>query len=88
MFYTRIKGTSDSLIDINLNDNPELLKKSVKLLSQIQTAHIPQINKLDDESLPYKDKDYFYWNKTTIQGNYSIKLKLSIQAEISLTVFL
>lgn len=41
----------DSLIDINLNDNPELLKKSVKLLSQIQTAHIPQINKLDDESL-------------------------------------
>ena len=38
--------------------------------------------KLDDESLPYKDKDYFYWNKTTIQGNYSIKLRKKIGSEI------
>ena len=34
--------------------------------------------KLDDESLPYKDKNYFYWNKTTEKGNYSIKLRKKI----------
>ena len=38
--------------------------------------------KLDDETLPFKDKDYFYWNKTTVQGNYSIKLRKKIGSEI------
>ena len=31
--------------------------------------------KLDDESLPYKDKEYEYWTKTTTKGNYSSKLR-------------
>jgi len=34
--------------------------------------------KLDDESLPYKDREYEYWTKTTTQGNYSIKLRKKI----------
>ena len=34
--------------------------------------------KLDDESLPYKDKIYEYWTKTTTKGNYSIKLRKKI----------
>jgi len=34
--------------------------------------------KLDDESLPFKDFDYEYWTKTTIKGNYSIKLRKKI----------
>ncbi len=34
--------------------------------------------KLDDESLPYKDNNYVYWNKTTTKGNYSIKLRKKI----------
>ena len=34
--------------------------------------------KLDDESLPYKDIRYEYWTKTTIEGNYSIKLRKKI----------
>ena len=34
--------------------------------------------KLDDESLPYKDKEYEYWTKTTTEGNYSIKLRKKI----------
>jgi len=34
--------------------------------------------KLDDESLPYKDKEYEYWIKTTTKGNYSIKLRKKI----------
>ena len=37
-----------SLIDIDLNTNQELLIQSMKLLSEIQTAHIPQIKKLDE----------------------------------------
>ena len=37
--------------------------------------------KLDDESLPYRDKNYLYWNKTTTQGNYSIKLRKKIGSE-------
>ena len=31
--------------------------------------------KLEDESLPYKDHSYEYWTKTTVEGNYSIKLR-------------
>ncbi len=37
--------------------------------------------KLDDESLPYKDKNYEYWTKTTTKGNYSIKLRRKIGEE-------
>ena len=36
--------------------------------------------KLDDESLRYKDHTYEYWNKTTKEGNYSIKLRNKIGA--------
>tara|TARA_Y100000816_G_scaffold25797_1_gene16570 strand:- start:4872 stop:6947 length:2076 start_codon:yes stop_codon:yes gene_type:complete len=34
--------------------------------------------KLDDESIPFKDKVYEYWTKTTTKGNYSIKLRKKI----------
>ncbi len=34
--------------------------------------------KLDDESLPFKDKSYEYWTKTTKKGNYSIKCRKKI----------
>ena len=34
--------------------------------------------KLDDESLPFKDHTHEYWTKTTIKGNYSIKLRKKI----------
>ena len=37
--------------------------------------------KLDDETLPYKDKEYEYWTKTTTKGNYSIKLRKRIGSE-------
>ena len=38
--------------------------------------------KLDDESLPFKDINYEYWNKTTTKGNYSIKLRKKIGTNI------
>ena len=37
--------------------------------------------KLDDETLPYKDKNFFYWTKTTKKGNYSIKLRKKIGSD-------
>ena len=40
-----------------------------KLFSEIKNRI-----KLDDESLPYKDKVYEYWTKTTKENNYSIPL--------------
>ena len=36
--------------------------------------------KLDDESLPYRDHTYNYWTKTTVEGNYSIKLRKKINS--------
>ena len=56
----------------------------LKDTKKIQTKLFNEIKgriKLDDESLPYKDKDYFYWNKTTAEGNYSIKLRKKIGSE-------
>ena len=37
--------------------------------------------KLDDESLPFKDRTYEYWTKTTSIGNYSIKLRKKINTD-------
>ncbi len=37
--------------------------------------------KLEDESLPFKDKQYEYWTKTTVEGNYSIKLRKKIGSD-------
>ena len=39
--------------------------------------------KLNDESLPYKDHTYEYWTKTTVKGNYSIKLRKKINTNIN-----
>ena len=57
----------------NLKDTNEIKKK---LFDEIKGRI-----KLDDESLPYKDKEYKYWTKTTAEGNYSIKLRKKIGTE-------
>ena len=50
------------------------LKNTKKLQKELFNEIKGRI-KLDDESLPYKDKEYEYWTKTTTEGNYSIKLR-------------
>ena len=57
--------------EYHLKDTKNLQKK---LFDEVK-ARI----KLDDESLPYKDHTYEYWTKTTIKGNYSIKLRRKIE---------
>ena len=56
--------------DDNMKDTKEIQKK---LFNEIKGRI-----KLDDESLPFKDKNYEYWTKTTKKGNYSIKLRKKI----------
>ena len=56
--------------EYQMNDTKEIRKK---IFNEIKGRI-----KLDDESLPYKDKNYEYWTKTTSKGNYSIKLRRKI----------
>ncbi|MDC3120232.1 S9 family peptidase [Candidatus Pelagibacter sp.] len=52
--------------------------KDTKKLQKKLFEEIKGRIKLDDESLPYKDHTYEYWTKTTVEGNYSIKLRKKI----------
>ena len=54
----------------NMQDTKNLQKK---LFDEIEGRI-----KLDDESLPYKDKQYEYWTKTTAEGDYFKKLRRKI----------
>ena len=61
------------LIEENKYTNNALAntKKIQKLLFKEIKGRI----KLADKTLPYIDKRYSYWSKTTVKGNYSIKLR-------------
>ena len=43
--------------------------KETKVIQKKLFNEIKGRIKLDDESLPYKDKNYEYWTKTTTKGN-------------------
>ena len=53
------------------------LKKTRKLQQNLFKEIKGRI-KLNNTSLPFKDKQYEYWTKTTKSGNYSIKLRKKI----------
>jgi len=57
--------------------------KDTKKLQKKLFDEIKGRMKLDDESIPYKDHTYEYWTKTTIEGNYSIKLRKKIGTNIT-----
>ena len=63
----------NSYFEYEMKDTKEVQKKIFK--------EIKGRIKLDDESLPFKDKIYEYWTKTTTKGNYSIKLRKKIGTE-------
>ena len=64
----------NSYTEYHLKDTKEVQKK---IFNEIKGRI-----KLDDESLPFKDKTYEYWTKTTAKGNYSIKLRRKIGSDI------
>ena len=64
-----------------LEENNEYTNNQLKDTNKIQKKLFNEIKgriKLDDESLPYTDKKYIYWSKTTKETNYSIKLRKKI----------
>ena len=60
------------------NDYTEYHLRDTKDLQKSLFDEIKGRIKLDDESLPYRDHTYEYWTKTTVEGNYSIKLRRKI----------
>ena len=60
------------------NNYTEYHLKDTKDLQKNLFDEIKGRIKLDDESLPYRDHTYEYWTKTTVEGNYSIKLRRKI----------
>ncbi len=78
-----LKDSSKLLPDVRkyLEDENDYFDHQMKDTKDTQKTLFDEIKgriKLDDESLPYKDKNYEYWTKTTAKGNYSIKLRKKI----------
>ncbi len=81
-----LKDSSKLLPEVRkyLEDENDFFSDQMKDTQDIQRKLFDEIKariKLDDESLPYKDKNYEYWTKTTAKGNYSIKLRRKIGEE-------
>ena len=81
-----LKDSSKLLPDVRkyLEDENEYFADQMKDTKHVQKKLFDEIKariKLDDESLPFKDKNYEYWTKTTTKGNYSIKLRRKIGEE-------
>jgi len=67
-----------------LNQENEYTEYHLKDTKKIQKKLFDEIKgriKLDDESLTYRDHTYDYWTKTTLEGNYSIKLRKKIGSQ-------
>ena len=77
----RDKSKLDSEVKKYLEEENLYAEHHLKDTKKLQKKLFDEIKgriKLDDESLPYKDHTYEYWTKTTVQGNYSIKLRKKI----------
>ena len=78
-----LKDSSKLLPEVKkyLEEENEYTEHHLKNTKEIQKTLFNEIKgriKLDDESLPFKDIQYEYWTKTTVEGNYSIKLRKKI----------
>ena len=78
-----LKDSSKLLPEVRkyLEEENNYTKENLKDTKEYQKKLFDEIKgriKLDDESLPFKDKNYEYWTKTTTKGNYSIKLRKKI----------
>ncbi len=57
------------------NKNTEEYFSDVKELQKSLFTEIKSKIKLDDTSLKYKDKKYYYWTKTDAKGNYGKRIR-------------
>ena len=79
------KNKLDLEVKEYLEQENEYAEHHLKETKDIQKKLFEEIKgriKLDDESLPYKDHTYEYWTRTTVKGNYSIKLRKKIGTDI------
>ena len=70
-----LKDSSKLLPEVRkyLEDENNYTEENLKDTKEYQKKLFDEIKgriKLDDESLPFKDKNYEYWTKTTTKGNY------------------
>ena len=78
------KKKLDPEVESYLNQENEYTEHHLKDTKSVQKKLFGEIKgriKLNDESLPYRDRDYDYWTKTTAEGNYSIKLRKKIGSQ-------
>ena len=78
-----LKDSSKLLPEVRkyLEEENSFTKKSLSDTKSLQKKLFKEIKgriKLDDESLPFKDKKYEYWTKVTKEGDYSKKLRKKI----------
>jgi len=78
-----LKDSSKLLPEVKkyLEDENNYTEKKLSDTKSLQKKLFKEIKgriKLDDESLPFKDKRYEYWTKITKEGNYSKKLRKKI----------
>ena len=67
-----------------LNEENKYTEKNMEDTKPLQIKLFKEIEgriKLEDEGLPYKDKYYEYWSKTTKEGNYSKLLRKKIDSK-------
>ena len=81
-----LKDSSKLLPEVRkyLEEENKFTEFHLKDTKKIQNELFNEIKariKLDDESIPFKDKHYEYWTKTTEKGNYSIKLRKKIGSD-------
>ncbi|MDB3888244.1 S9 family peptidase [Candidatus Pelagibacter sp.] len=78
------KNKLDPEVREYLNQENDYTEQHLKDTKGLQNKLFDEIKgriKLSDESLPYKDHSYEYWTKTTVEGNYSIKLRKKINTD-------
>lgn len=75
-----LKDSSKLLPDVSkyIKENNQITKDYFKDVKNLQTKLFNEIKskiKLDDTSLKFKDKRYYYWSKTEAKGNYGKKIR-------------
>ena len=78
-----LKDSSKLLPEVRkyLEDENNYTEENLKDTKEYQKKLFDEIKgrlKLDDESLPFKYKNYEYWTKTTTKGNESSNLRKKI----------
>ena len=81
-----LKDSSKLLPDVRkyLEEENNFTENNLKDTKKYQKILFDEIKgriKLDDESLRFKDKEFEYWSRTTVAGNYSIKLRKKIGSD-------